>query len=231
MLAITVHDGRVFVGDRFSVSFQRTRRAGDESLKYPPVSRGHLPAHLLTGPAPHPCPPMSADSHVLIPCGYAESVWLGFAGAGSRPVALKIFAGPTNAITGGPRDDALHGDPQDYVVAPDQTSWHGVRSDAAVRQFSGEPIELVVYEPVVPIDRARDGPRWDAIYHAKDDMSGEPGRLDPFAIVPDPYGLASWSNQPSGRVTIACVDDGCWRSITGEDPPAPRSEYQGWRLP
>jgi hypothetical protein len=230
LLPITVHDGRVFVGERFSVSFQRTPRAGDP-LKHPPVSRGHLPAHAVTAPLPSSCPSFAMPIDVVIPCEAAESLWLGFAGAGSRPVAVKIFAGGINALTGGPRDDVLHGDPQDYLVVPEQASWHGISGEAGLRQFSGEPMALVIYEPAAPIDRAHGGPRWDGVHYATDDPNADRRGPDPFAIVTDPYGIAAWASQPDGRVTVACVDAACWRSMTGDDPPSPRSEYQGWRLP
>src|SRR5829696_8271820 len=144
MLPVTIQNNRVHVGERFSVSLQRTDRVAD--LTQPPVSHGQLPVRQLTGDLLRKFSTNIGDgTSVVVGCDEDEAVWLGFSGENSRSVALKIRQGEINAVTGRGWDEFLH-EPQDYVVTPDQTSWYGIRSsDGDIRQFSTDSIELVIY--------------------------------------------------------------------------------------
>jgi hypothetical protein len=216
MLPVHVQNNRVHVGERFSLSLQRTDRV--DELTKPPVSRGQLPVRI------------SDSQSVVVPCDQDEAVWLGFCGENSRRVALKIRQGRVNAVNGSDWDEALH-EPQDYFVTPDQTSSYGILArDGHVRQFSRDPIELIVYEPTQPDDPPERRASWNQEFHGLNENSAQAETTN-FPLVPDPKGITHWSLKPSGRVTIYFVDPNVWKSLTGETPP-PRAEgYRGTLLP
>jgi hypothetical protein len=93
VLPVRVQNSRVCIGDRFSVSFQRTPRVDSGVLNILPRSRGQLPVRLV-------------DDEILVPCDSDEAVWLGFAGETSEPVALRIRVGSTDAVTA--RNGTMH---------------------------------------------------------------------------------------------------------------------------
>jgi hypothetical protein len=216
----------VHVGERFSVSFQRTDRLAQATLTDRPVSRGQLPARLTSDLL------TSFDSNestaVVVPCDVTEAVWLGFAGASSRRVALKIRQGDVNAVTGTNWDELLH-EPQDYLVPPDQTAWYGVASgDGHGRQFSTDPIELLIFEPETAGDLAPRRANWEAPFYGLGDSRRQ---TEIFNIVPDPHGPTFWSSEPAACVTIYFVDSERWKTLTGEAPPNPSEGYRGALLP
>lgn len=232
MLPVKIQDNRVHVGMRFSVSFQRTDRISQGAPMRRPVSLGLLPVRLASNLPCKLSPGYSNVTCVIVPCDEDEAVWLGFSGENAHSVALKIRQGAVNAITGGDWDESLH-HPQDYLMPPGQTSWYGIpSSEGHTRQFSSDPIELVVYEPKQPV-----GPtipsrtNWDkAFYSAEDNRHIHPETTN-FIVVPDPHGITFWSSEPSGRVSVYFVNSENWRSLTGEDAPKRDSEYGGWLLP
>jgi hypothetical protein len=229
MLPVKVQNNRVHVGERFSVSLQRSDRV--EELTQPPVSRGQLPVRQL-----HPDLlrklniDISDGESVVVPCDEDEAVWMGFCGENSRRVALKIRQGGIDAVIGNDWDESLH-EPQDYLVTPDQTSWYGLRSsDGHIRQFSRDPIELVVYEPNQPDDPPVRRRSWNQQFYGLEENPIQ-AEATKFPLVPDPKTITFWSVKPSGRVAIYFVDSNTWKSLTGEIPP-PRAEgYSGTLLP
>jgi hypothetical protein len=229
MLPVKVQNNRVHVGERFSLSLQRSDRVAE--LAQPPVSRGQLPVRQLQ---PDLLRKFNIDvsdgESVVVPCDEDEAVWLGFCGENSRRVALKIRQGRIDAVTGNEWDESLH-ELQDYLVTPDQTSWYGLRSsDGHVRQFSRDPIELVVYEPNQPDDPPVRRRSWNQQFYGLEENPVQAEATN-FPFVPDPKTITFWSVKPSGRVTIHFVDSNTWKSLTGEIPP-PRAEgYSGTLLP
>lgn len=231
MLPVKIQDNRVHVGLRFSVSFQRTERVNQERLVRRPVSRGQLPVR-LTEKLPQLGTDCGEGACVVVPCDKDEAAWLGFSGENARRVALKIRQGDVNAVTGGAWDEALH-QPQDYLVPPDQPSWYGVRTGGGqVRQFTNDPLDLVVYEPKQPIPPTPFPPtNWDRAFYSADDNSQALSEATSFRLVPDPPGITFWSSTPSSHVTVYFVDSESWRALTGEEPPELASEYEGNLLP
>jgi hypothetical protein len=229
MLPVKVQNNRVHVGERFSLSLQRSDRVAE--LTQPPVSRGQLPARQLSADLLRKFDVDSgAETSVVLPCDEDEAVWLGFYGENSRRVALKIRQGRIDAVTGNNWDESLH-EPQDYLVTPDQTSWYGLRSsDEHIRQFSRDPIELVVYEPNQPDDPPVRRRSWNQQFYGLGENPVQAEATN-FSLVPDPKGITFWSVKPSGRVSIYFVNSNIWKSLTGETPP-PRTEgYSRTLLP
>ena len=80
-----------------------------------------------------------------------EALWIVFRRPPWRPCAVKVGVGTVNAVSGAPWDAVLRGDPQDYVVVPDQPWLDGINTgDDSVRQFvviplgSGATVEAAV---------------------------------------------------------------------------------------
>ena len=227
---VTVENNRVHLGDRFSVSFQRTDRLAQELLTQRPVSRGVLPVRLTSSLLKTFDSEIGATTAVVVPCDDTEAVWLGFAGKNSRRVALKIRQGDVDAVTGAGWNEQLH-EPQDYLIPPDQTSWYGVASrDGNGRQFSTAPVELVIFEPRNPVDQPQRTATWDTPFYDHDKDQSQPATRI-FNVIPDPHGPAFWTSEPSERVTIHFVSSSRWKSLTGEDPPGRASGYNGALLP
>lgn len=228
MLPVKVQNNRVHVGERFSLSLQRTDRI--DKLTQPPVSRGQLPVRQISSDLLREFGiDISDGTSVVVPCDEEEAVWLGFYGENSRLVALKIRQDQIDAVTGGRWDESLH-EPQDYLVPPDQTSWYGIRSsDGHIRQFSRDPIEVIVYEPRQPDDPPVRRRSWDQKFYG---IEEKPFQAEAsFPVVPDPKGITFWSVKPSGRVSIYFVDSNTWKSLTGEVLPPQSEGYRGTRLP
>ena len=69
----------------------------------------------------------------------AEAMWLNF--TGSYPMAVKVAAGKANALTGDPWTNELSGEPQDYLVVPDQPWLDGFCVERGlIRQFVAMPL-------------------------------------------------------------------------------------------
>src|ERR1043165_1926776 len=224
MLPVVVQNNRVHVGDRFSVSLQRTDRVAE--LTQPPVSRGQLPVRQLSTELLRSFRlDVRAGPIVVGPCDEQEAVWLGFSGENSRRVVLKIGQRQVNAVSGTEWDESLH-EPQDYLVTPDQTCWYGIRtSDGRTRQFSRDPIEVVLYEPRQADDRPARKASWAQEFYGLD-QNAEQREPTSFPIVPDPKGIEHWSVAPSGRVSIYFVDSELWKALTGDALAPPSESYQ-----
>jgi len=224
-----VENNRVHVGERFSVSFQRTDRVAEGNLRVRPVSRGQLPVRLATTLS-ETFDRLDGTATVVVPCDQREAVWLGFCGENSRRVALKIRQGEVNAVTGRAWGDALQ-TPQDYLVPPDQTSWYGIASgDGQIRFFSMDTIELLVYEPKEPVDPPTQRSNWNREFLSVDENQLQPGPQI-FEVVPDLHGVQFWSNEPTDRVLVCFVDSERWKLLTGETLPSRISGYRGTLLP
>jgi len=166
---------------------------------------------------------------VFVPLFPDEAVWLGFAGADAKPVALKIRAGSQNAVTGGAWNEELHDQPQDYLVCPDQSSWDGVAcGEGQIRQFTGTPLELLIYEPRPGVTVKRLQPGLPDFYYSLDLSSVS---FVTQRLVSDPYGITSWSSEPTSRLSIYFVSPSSYHEMTGEDPLPIDSVYTPRLLP
>lgn len=130
-----VHQG---VGLR--ISFQRTLRVPDDNQEYPlPAGLGRFPIRHVDDFKEKLPPPWKQHGGVILPLYQAEALWLHF--QANYPMAVKVSAGKINAITGGAFSNDLSGDPQDYVVVPEQPWLDGfcIRK-GSIRQFVAMPL-------------------------------------------------------------------------------------------
>jgi hypothetical protein len=241
--AVRIEGGRLHIGLRFSVSFQCARRSAAPTL---PLSLGALPLHIATdypGRAPE-----SWDGDVFLPLSAEDALWLGFSAARWKPNAVKVAAGEVNAVSGKRWDEALHDDPQDYLVCPPQLWLDGVYTGPGqVRQFTAASLvetglehdkptglTLLVFEPLpgrFPDSPPPRAPRPD-IQHAL--LSGDDAGEISQEILVDPFGLETWDPGARKRVAIHCVGPERYEAITGHrapDPPSPAEVYTKYRLP
>lgn len=248
MLSITIHNDRVYIGERFSVSFQRTLRIPDDGRDYPlPPGLGGFPLHCVEDYSDRLPKHWQRHNSVFIPMYQREALWLGFDGTYWKPNAVKIAVGKINVVSGKPWDDKLHSDPQDYIVCPDQPWLDGINAgEGVIRQFVAAPLGL--------------GYTVEAQISGKEEFGGiqirayepKPGRfpdqpppkhhqmserlLAPLAtpvvemglgvggkvrqkIYPDPYGLDSWDLQNYGGVFVYLVNSTQYKGLTGLEPP------------
>jgi hypothetical protein len=141
MLPVRVQDDRVSIGDRFAATFQRTLRIPDDGRAYPlPPGLGRFPLARV-GEYAERLPADWGPDDLFLPMYQREALWLGFDGATWKPNAVKVGIGGVNAVSGGPWDEELHAEPQDYLVTPDQPWLDGINvGDGRIRQFVAMPL-------------------------------------------------------------------------------------------
>jgi hypothetical protein len=247
-LEVSVSRDGLLLGERFSVSFERTLRIPQDDRLYPlPPGLGRFPVHRVED-----CPDrVPATWHeqggVFIPMYQREALWLGFGGAPWKPNAVKIAVGGINAISGEAWNEALHEAPQDYVVCPDQPWLDGINAGAGfIRQFVAMPlglgytveaqvsgveevggIQILVYEPKPGIFPDAPPPR-----RASEGRTGTAPAMTPTGemglgaggkikqkVYPDPYGIDTWDPENYGRAFVYIVNSEQYRRVTGLEPP------------
>lgn len=150
---------------RCSVSFIRTLRIPDDDREYPlPPGFSRFPLQHVDDYASRVPDSWSAHGGVFLPMYQTEALWLSF--DGDYPMALKIAAGKTCALTGEPWHDRLtlkhrdaawmrrrgrladrldvalpDGSDQDYLVIPEQPWLDGFYAGKGlIRQFVAMPL-------------------------------------------------------------------------------------------
>jgi hypothetical protein len=123
------------------IEFQRTLRVPDNDRSYPlPPGLGAFPLlHVedYTDKLPHE---WAKRGGVFLPTYQAEALWIKFKSRG-YPFAVKVAAGKINAVTGEGWSNELHGQPQDYIILPQQKWLDGFYvGDGVVRQFVATPL-------------------------------------------------------------------------------------------
>lgn len=138
-------DGAVRIaGDQLTlgavrVTFQRTLRIPETGLHPLPPGLGRFPLRRVadypdTAPAD-----WLARGGVMLPIYQREAMWLSF--SAEEPAALQVGVGKVCAVSGLPWIDRLVGDPQNYVVLPDQPWLDGINAgDGFIRQFVAAPL-------------------------------------------------------------------------------------------
>ena len=244
---VRLEQGRVRVGERFSVSFQRTLRIPDDGRRYPlPPGLGLFPVRRVADYEDRVPAAWRTRGGFFIPMYQREALWLGFDGAEWKPNAVKVGTGGIDAISGLAWSAALHGDPQDYLVCPDQPWLDGINAgDGFVRQFVAMPLgsgytvegqvtgeervgglELRVFEPKGgrfpdrPPPRPEPGAEMMVLESAAPTGMGlaAGGRMTQ-KIYPDPYGLDTWDPATGVSVHVHIANSEQYRAITGEPPP------------
>jgi hypothetical protein len=248
MLTVTVDQQRARIGERFSVSFQRTLRIPADGRVYPlPPGLGALPIHRVEDYLDRVPAEWREQGGVLIPMYQREALWLGFDGAFWKPNAVKIGVGRINAVSGEPWDVRLHGEPQDYLVCPDQPWLDGINAGSGViRQFIAMPlglgytveaqvtgveeyggIQILVYEPRPgrfpdhPPAARPGGPQRLSAPSPKGaaEMGLGAGGQVRQKIYPDPYGIEAWDPGNYGQLSVHILNSEQYREVTGRDPP------------
>ncbi len=247
MLNVAVKDDKIYVGERFSTSFQRTLRIPDDDKTYPlPPGLGVFPVRRVDD---HPdCFPdtWKGSNHFFISMYRREALWLGFDGADWKPNAVLIGVGKINAISGQVWDETLCGDTQNYIVCPDQPWLDGINvGDGVIRQFVAVPlglgytieaqltgaeefggIQVMVYEPKpgrFP-DQAPPEPELDFAMFAEpvgmvEEMGLGAGGQMKQKIYPDPHGVDTWDPENCASIFIHIVNSEQHRELLGFEPP------------
>lgn len=250
MLKVTLEKHFIRIGPRCAVSFQRTLRIPDDGRTYPlPPGLGAFPIQKARDYEDRLPMQWREEGGAFIAMYQREALWLGFRGTSWKPNAVKIAVGRINVVSGRIFDEGLGGDPQDYVVVPDQPWLDGINTGhGSIRQFVAMPlgfgytveaslreqeehggIQINVFEPKAgmfpeaPPPPAERGPR-------KMSMPGLGGRPPQTMglgaggemkqkIYSDPYGIDVWDQENYGRVTVHILNSAQYRAITGKSPP------------
>lgn len=248
MLNVTIDKEKISIGERFTVTFQRTLRIPDDGRAYPlPPGLGRFPVLKVDDYLDHAPPLWRERGGAFIPMYQREALWLGFHAAPWKPNAVKIAVGGVNAISGMPDDKTFHDDHQDYVVCPEQPWLDGIHTGLElVRQFVAMPlglgytveasmtgvetfggIQITVYEPKPgrfpeePPIKPDAGPIRSAMPNPGGIASmglGAGGAMKQ-KIYPDPYGIEVWDQDNYGRIFIHIINSDDFFAITGRDPP------------
>lgn len=251
---VEIQSHAIVLNRRLFVSFQRTRRLAEQQAPHPPPSSlGALPVHRAAehmGRVPNE---WMVPVGVFLPIVPGEAFWVGFRGSGWKPNVIKVAIGGLDAISGATWREGLHDDPQDYVVCPPQLSLDGIHAwGEVVRQFvpvisesetegswntpSGA-MRIVVYDPMEgcfgenPPAGARPEPD---VLHSVGEVSIQVGSIVAQRILSDPHGVRCWDQTESVSLFAHWVNPQEYRAITGQEPPAPAGEsegYKGYRLP
>jgi hypothetical protein len=247
--APAVAGGRVRLGERMTVSFQRTLRVPDDGRPYPlPPSLGPFPLQRVEDHADRIPDAWRREGGVFLPLYQREALWLGFDGTAWKPNAVKVGVGRINALSGEPWDERLRAAPQDYLVCPDQPWLDGINAgDGLVRQFVAMPlglgytveaqlggaedfggIQLAVYEPRpgrFP-DRPPPAPGGPALGEPRPRAAARGGEMGLGAggritqrIYPDPYGLDAWQPAPAARLSVHLLNSEQYTEVTGRPAP------------
>jgi hypothetical protein len=242
---IKIQKDAILIGNRLSISFHRTLRIPDDGHTYPlPPGLGRFPLRSAADYASGL--PDEWREDCFLPIYAREALWIGFDGGEWKPNAVKIGAGGVNVVTGDEFDDRLRGEPQDYIVCPDQPWIDGINShDGVVRQFVAMPfgggytieaqvtgaeriggLQFVVFEP----NKGRfpgQPPAKEAIRGiAASFASPEPslglavgGRMQQ-KIYFDRFGIETWDMNDRVRFRVHFVTSAEFSAITGEAIPA-----------
>lgn len=143
MLPVIIHPDRIQIGERFSISFQRTLRLPEDGQIYPlPPSLGNFPLRRVEDYADKLLSAWAERGGAFFPIYQREALWLSFEAASWKPNAVKIGVGRINALTGAAWDEKLHSNPQDYLVCPNQPWLDGVViGEGVIRQFVAMPLD------------------------------------------------------------------------------------------
>lgn len=243
-MLVRTDGSRIYVGDRFSVSFQRTLRIPVDDQQYPlPPSLGPFHIHSVEDFADTAPAKWLNQGAFFLPVYQREALWLGFGGADWKPNAVKVAVGGVNAVSGTVWEKGLNSEPQDYLVCPDQPWLDGVNAGANfVRQFVAAPlgightveaqitgreesggIQLVVYEPKpgkFPEKPPEPSAEFGYALAAGVEMGLEAGGRIKQKIYPDPYGIDVWDQQNSETVYVYLINSEQYRDICGLEPPS-----------
>jgi hypothetical protein len=223
------------------IAFQRTLRIPDDNRAYAlPPGLGCFPLHHIDDHADRVPEVWNEHGGVFLPMGQAEAMWLNF--ETNYPMVVKVAAGKMNAVTGDSWDDALHEEPQDYLVLPDQPWLDGFCvQKGLIRQFVAMPLGEGYSAEEQLTGEARHGglqllvhPMKAARYEAwrrqevmseeflcleAPDMGLAPGGLMRQEIYEDEYGFDAWDLSVRSRCFVHILNSLQYFAVTGARPP------------
>ena len=232
----------------FTLDFQRTLRIPDDGREhYLPPGPESFPLELVDDYADRVPEAWREHGGVFLPVYQSEAMWISF--DSTYPMAVQVAAGTINALTGEQRTKALCGDPQDYMVVPDQPWLDGfgvkrglIRQFVAMRlgegytaeeQITGEArhggLQITVYPMKASEYEARkhgpetgifeDGVAYMAAPVASMSMGLAPGGLMRQEIYEDDYGIDVWDTTAGAGCYVHIVNSLQYFSICGVSPP------------
>ena len=240
-----------------SIDFQRTLRIPDDGREYPlPAGLGSFPLNHIEDFGDRIPESWCKRGGVLMPMYQSEALWLNFghswySGASSYPMAVKVAAGKINAVTGEQWKDGLSGEPQDYLVLPDQPWLDGYNVEKdLIRQFVAMPLgqgysveeqltgaaefgglQIIVFPMRWEVyDRMKAERTWKedpndftcySSFESAPAMGLAVGGLMRQRIYEDKYGVDVWDTEHSSRCFIHLVNSETYASIMGKNPPHP----------
>jgi hypothetical protein len=167
-----------------------------------------------------------------------EAMWISLSGRWWKPNAVKVGVGELNALTGKPWHEKLAGDPQDYLVCPEQEAINGFKDgEGFFCQFkttltkvlmpgatlaerrTHEGLQIMVFEPRSglfpdhPTAKPAEGTGGRPRLATARDAVVTVGQ----AIVPDPHGIRTWDPLNPGRVFVHIAESVAFRAITGRE--------------
>ena len=251
MLDVTITKHAIRIGERFAVSFQRTLRIPDDGRIYPlPPGFGTFPIFKVDDYARRVPADWREQGGAFIPMYQREALWLGFDAATWKPNAVQIAVGRVNAVSGDACEETLRGDPQDYLVCPDQPWLDGINAGHdSIRQFVAMPlglgytveaslggserfggIQITVFEPkpgrFPDSPPPTSGPAGGPVRRTSPAMGFGAGGVMKQKIYPDPYGLDTWDVENRGSVAVHIANSEQFADITGSPPPPPPIDAQ-----
>ena len=228
------------------ISFQRTLRIPDDNRPYSlPPGLGEFPLNLVDDYGDSVPGAWNTRGGVFLPMYQAEAMWLNF--SGSYPMAVKVAAGKINAVTGEGWENELSGEPQDYVVVPDQPWLDGfsvmkgmIRQFVAMplgegytaeEQLTGEaehgglqivvyPIKASYYEVEEEVDMPIAYAPLRAFSEPVEEMGLAPGGLMHQEIYEDEYGFSAWETSVRSRCFVHILNSVQFFDVTGAKPPS-----------
>jgi len=253
MLEVSTDGHSIRIGERFSVSFQRTLRIPDDGSTYPlPPGLGSFPVFHVADYKDRVPAAWAERGGLFIPMYQREALWLNFDAEDWKPNAVKVGVGKINAVSGKKWEQVLEKTKQDYIVCPDQPWLDGINAgDGYIKQFVAMPlgmgytvegqitgeetfggIQMIVYEPKP--GRFPDEPP-EPLFCKSMVCEGPCASYDASMgiaaggrmkqkIYPDPHGIDTWDQDNYGRVYVQIVNSMDFREITGLEPtPTPIS--------
>jgi hypothetical protein len=246
---VTLRNDELRIGRWSSINFQRTIRLPDDGRDYPlPPGLGRFPLRRVKDFAGRAPSEWVKQGGFLFPMHRHEALWLSFRGEYWHPVAMRVEVGGVCALTGTHDRRALSGNPQNYIVVPDQPWLDGIKAgEGTIRQFVAAPLgggvtvegqvtgaekvgglQITIVEPKpgkFPDKRPvqREYGEWDAVCAMVCEPSaalgiGAGGRMVQ-RIYEDSYGLDTWNESSARTINIRLVAAEDWLAITGEAPP------------
>lgn len=232
----------IHVGDRFSLTLQRTIRLPQDGREYPLTpSFGEFPVVAAAAFSDRLPKNWHAGDAFVVPIYEREALFLAFSAAEWKPNAVQVGVGGINAISGEGWPAPPSASPQNYIVCPDQPWLDGIYAlDGRVRQFvatgrgrgdtvaeqlggtEASALQIRVYEPQPGKFSDRPGaPERTRLDSIPDDVGVGAGGTMRQKIYPDPYGVETWNAEDYAEFYIYLVRPDVYQPLTGREPPPP----------